>query len=230
MKVLNTAVPPWIGKDIKQIILKQWLHAVQLLQNCGNNLSSIHLKMCQQKRQQPHPPLPDTMPFYDIICGCMDSPICLIQQTIIKMLSEGRSYPAAENHSVSAIRLILFYTYFLSPVCSSPMNVFDSSLHAIWIPFLVIFYAESAYLPRKNKKFSFFIKRILIFIITGKTILSTETAPFLYDSVDFLTKRQHFAAYTKVLLTFINKKGIFKWYISFKYSSCLSTICYKIIN
>ena len=47
MKVLNTAVPPWIGKDIKQIILKQWLHAVQLLQNCGNNLSSIHLKMCQ---------------------------------------------------------------------------------------------------------------------------------------------------------------------------------------
>ena len=98
------------------------------------------------------------------------------------------------------------------------------------ISFLVIFYAESAYLPRKNKKFFFFIKRILISIITGKTILSTETAPFLYDSVDFLTKRQHLAAYTKVLLTFINKKGIFKWYVSFKYSSCLSTICYKIIN
>ena len=37
----------------------------------------------------------------------------------------------AENHNVSAIRLILFYTYFLSSVCSSPMNVFDSNLHAI---------------------------------------------------------------------------------------------------
>ena len=57
-------------------------------------------------------------------------------------------------------------------------------------------------MPRKNKKFFFFIKRILISIITGKTILSTEPAPFLYDSVGFLTKRQHFAAYTKDLLTF----------------------------
>ena len=139
-------------------------------------------------------------------------------------------HPTAENHNVSAIRLILFYTYFLSSVCSSPMNVFDSSLHAIWISFLVIFYAESAYLPRKNKKFFFFIKRILISIITGKTILSTETAPFLYDFVGFLTKRQHFTTYTKDLLTFINKKGIFKWYVSFKYPSCLSAICYKIIN
>ena len=55
-------------------------------------------------------------------------------------------------------------------------------------------------------KFFFFIKRILISIITGKTILSTEPAPFLYNSVGFLTKRQHFAAYTKDLLTLINKK------------------------
>ena len=194
MKVSNTAVPPWKGKDIKQTIQKQWLHAVQLLQNCGNSLSSIHLKMCQQKRQQPHPLLPDTMPFYDIICDCMDSPICLIQQTIIKMLSEGRSYPVAENHSVSAIRLIFSYTYLFSLVDSSHND-----------------YPSRQSLFQEKKQFIYFLaKSFLIHIITGKMILSTEAVLFLYDSVDFLTKRQHFKANTKDLLIFIIKRGVFK--------------------
>ena len=164
--------------------------------------------MNQRKRQPPHLLILNTAPSSGTIYDYTDWNLFPIQQMTAEMQSEGKSYPTAENHNVSAIRLILFYTYFLSSICSSPMNVFDSSLHAIWISFLVIFYAESAYLPRKNINFFFFIKNTHIYYNEHKYFVNWSRVIFVYFCRLFVLKATFYSKYQSFINIHQQKRNI----------------------